>query len=146
MKYNDDGTIKEIKVKSFDTLPVGAEVDYDGETVPTGWTEVADPNTYGTEEVRIGTWFGKPLYRKVVVIDNLTFETLTDYAHGISNVDYIFFENVFGQGENYTRPLMMRVSGNQTITVSREYINYNVLNSYYINKIVAIVCYTKTTD
>ena len=42
MKYNDNGTIKEIKVKSFDTLPVGTEVDYDGETVPSGWTEVDD--------------------------------------------------------------------------------------------------------
>ena len=40
MKYNDDGTIKEIKVKSFDTLPVGAELDYDGTTVPSGWTEI----------------------------------------------------------------------------------------------------------
>ena len=45
MKYNDDGTIKEIKVKAFDTLPVGAEVDYNGETVPDGWTEVDDVET-----------------------------------------------------------------------------------------------------
>ena len=40
MKYNDNGTYKDIYVKSFDTLPVGTEVDYDGETVPTGWTEI----------------------------------------------------------------------------------------------------------
>ena len=46
MKYNDDGTIKEIKVKSFDTLPVGSEVDYDGSVVPDGWTEVDDTNEY----------------------------------------------------------------------------------------------------
>lgn len=39
MKYNDNGEYKDIYVKSFDTLPVGTEVDYDGETVPTGWTE-----------------------------------------------------------------------------------------------------------
>ena len=67
MKYNDNGTYKDIYVKAFDTLPVGTEVDYDGETVPSGWTEVADPNTYSTNEVKIGTWIdGKPLYRKVI--------------------------------------------------------------------------------
>jgi hypothetical protein len=41
MKYNDNGEYKDIYVKSFDTLPVGTEVDYDGNTVPTGWSEVS---------------------------------------------------------------------------------------------------------
>lgn len=66
MKYNDNGTYKDIYVKAFDTLPVGTEVDYDGSTVPSGWTEVADPNTYSTDEVRIGTYLDKPLYRKTI--------------------------------------------------------------------------------
>lgn len=58
MKYNDDGTIKEIKVKSFDTLPVGSEVDYDGSVVPDGWTEV--------EEVgEITTSYGTLYYTKI---------------------------------------------------------------------------------
>ena len=68
MKYNDNGTYKDIYVKSFDTLPVGTEVDYDGNTVPTGWTEIADiqPGVYSTAETICGTWLGKPLYRKVI--------------------------------------------------------------------------------
>lgn len=41
MKYNDNGTYEDIYVKTFDTLPVGTEVDYDGNTVPSGWSEVA---------------------------------------------------------------------------------------------------------
>ena len=40
MKYNDNGEYKDIYIKTFDTLPVGTEVDYDGETVPDGWSEV----------------------------------------------------------------------------------------------------------
>ena len=40
MYYNDDGEIKEIKVKSYDTLPVGTIVEYDGDTIPEGWEEV----------------------------------------------------------------------------------------------------------
>ena len=44
MKYNDNGTYKDIYVKAFDTLPVGTEVDYDGNTVPDGWEEVYSDN------------------------------------------------------------------------------------------------------
>ena len=45
MKYNDNGEYKDIYVKTFDTLPVGAEVDYDGSVVPDGWTEVDEVET-----------------------------------------------------------------------------------------------------
>ena len=38
MKYNDNGEYNNIYVKSFDTLPVGTEVDFDGDSVPSGWT------------------------------------------------------------------------------------------------------------
>ena len=53
MKYNDNGEYKDIYIKTFDTLPVGTEVDYDGETVPTGWSEISgyeevDPTDYIT--------------------------------------------------------------------------------------------------
>ena len=51
MKYNDNGTYKDIYVKSFDTLPVGTEVDYDGNTVPTGWTEVPNHADYQIQKV-----------------------------------------------------------------------------------------------
>lgn len=42
MKYNDNGEYKDIYVKTFDTLPVGTEVDYDGSVVPDGWTDTTD--------------------------------------------------------------------------------------------------------
>ena len=42
MKYNDNGTYKDIYVKTFDTLPVGTEVDYDGERVPRGYVQVSE--------------------------------------------------------------------------------------------------------
>lgn len=50
MKYNDNGTYKDIYIKSFDTLPIGTEVDYDGDTAPTGWTEISEVIT-GTLEM-----------------------------------------------------------------------------------------------
>lgn len=46
MKYNDNGTYKDIYVKAFDTLPVGAEIEYNGQVIPNGWEQVV-----GYEEV-----------------------------------------------------------------------------------------------
>ena len=44
MKYRDPqtGEFKDITVKVADTLPIGAEVDYDGTTVPNGWEQIED--------------------------------------------------------------------------------------------------------
>ena len=70
IKYKNNGTYKYIVVKVGDTLPIGAEIDYEGSIVPNGWEEVDDPNTYSTDEIRIGTYLDKPLYRKVFEITN----------------------------------------------------------------------------
>ena len=58
MKYNDNGEYKDIYIKTFDTLPVGAEVDYDGDSVPDGWEEVGitDFQSKVTFNETIGSW------------------------------------------------------------------------------------------
>ena len=88
MKYNDNGTYKDIYVKTFDTLPVGAEVDYDGSVVPDGWTEVLDvqPSVYSADETICGTWLGKPLYRKVYDIGNLPNASLKHVQAGVTGI------------------------------------------------------------
>ena len=43
--YNDNGTATQFKATTYDTLPVGTEVDYDGETVPSGWSEIDEYDT-----------------------------------------------------------------------------------------------------
>ena len=42
MKYKDNGQWKEIYVKALDSMPVGTEVDFDGQTsdIPVGWERV----------------------------------------------------------------------------------------------------------
>ena len=43
MKYRDeDGNFQELYFKASDTLPIGTEVDYDGDTAPFGWEEIDD--------------------------------------------------------------------------------------------------------
>lgn len=53
MKYRDeDGNFQEVYFKATDTLPIGTEVDYDGEEVPFGWEEIDDPGQYVTRKIR----------------------------------------------------------------------------------------------
>ena len=91
MKFKDPitGEYKELFLKASDTLPIGAIVDYDGDEVPVGYEKVTGANDYTEEEHVIGTWFGKPLYRKVVPVNFSTSSTSAETPHGISNIDYI---------------------------------------------------------
>ena len=57
IKYKDSttGQMKPLGVKVEDTLPVGTEVDYDGQDIPEGWVEIDDvlwenPNPSATSE------------------------------------------------------------------------------------------------
>lgn len=94
-KDSTTGQMKPIGVKVEDTLPVGTEVDYDGQDIPEGWEEVDDPNEYSTTETVVGTWLGKPLYRKVVeyanttTIGNDSSTTNININHNISNLEKI---------------------------------------------------------
>lgn len=56
---------------ALDELPIGSVIRYDGEDIPEGWEEVEDNsnNVYSTEEQMIGTYLGKPLYRRVFMFN-----------------------------------------------------------------------------
>ena len=72
-KDSTTGQMKPLGVKVEDTLPVGTEVDYDGQDIPEGWIEIDNPNEYSTTEKVVGKWIdGKPLYRKTFEISSTT--------------------------------------------------------------------------
>ena len=157
MKYNDNGEYKDIYIKSFDTLPVGTEVDYDGETVPTGWTEVADPNTYSTDEVRIGTWIdGKPLYRKVVETTTPVVSTEGTLVNksvsvGVSNVDFIYIDKaiIIGGGNYNANAVVSNMAFTYGVRFEVNPSNITIYgNSTTFSNLPAkvVVEYTKTTD
>ena len=61
MKYNDNGEYKDIYIKTFDTLPVGAIVEYTGSTIPDGWTDIGNNQIQKTSQyIEGGT--GLPSY------------------------------------------------------------------------------------
>ena len=68
MKYRDPetGEFKELYVKAADTLPVGTEVDYDGDEVPAGWEEVED---HIGEFIQVGLAFERSIPSEVTTVN-----------------------------------------------------------------------------
>lgn len=108
----------------------------------------------GTERV-IGSWFGKPLYRKVIPI---TFPTITDYntvataniAHNIANIKNIISLSGFAGVGIALNQTILNPSGTSTfiranantenITIQSNQKAWSQYTGY------AIIEYTKTTD
>ena len=106
---------------------------------------VKSGDNYSTNETVIGTWInGKPLYRKVVVIDNPSNGT----TFSIDNIDEpinVIWKQAHPTGVffsyNYDGSSMSIISFNST---SKNFIIQ--MRGGFEGKIVIIVEYTKTTD
>lgn len=161
MKYRDEqGNIKELRVKAQDNLPIGSIVDYDGEEVPEGYIEVEDENNiYDGEERVIGTWFGKPLYSKTIFFQNVQ---LGSVNHNIPNIEKIWIDLSktywISQDETFTAPFFYTGinTGNEqqmvnnymslARAVTKTEIQFNMGNIPVFNNIYITLNYTKTTD
>ncbi len=88
------GNLETVYVKALDSMPVGAEIDFDGDSadIPAGWKLVG--NNYSTSEIKTGqTWIdGKPIYRKCFNGFNFT-----NGQTMVSNVSS--FVNAYGLGD-----------------------------------------------
>ena len=146
-KDSTTGQMKPLGVKVEDTLPVGTEVDYDGQDIPEGWVEIDDPNTYSTEEQRIGTWIdGKPIYRKVFTG---TFENDTNFHQIASNV-----ENLINVGGTTAGRHFSYFINTTTMTGETDFVIFNGNLNYRLRAYDRLggqdynlfAEYTKTTD
>ena len=129
IKYKDPttGQFKDISVKVADSLPIGTEVDYDGETVPTGWEQVDNPNDYSTTETRIGTWIdGKPVYRKVINFGALPNATYKNVSHGIEDLDFVVDYYAMAKHSGYKNTFRIPFSAGTTVEAN---ISMNVTNN-----------------
>lgn len=110
--------------------------------------------TYSTNETRIGTWMGKPLYRKVLSTIGLSGETKKSINHNITNPDKIWIAGgfIYSAARVVTLP-MVGYNGDlaQKVDVWVETIE-NVVKLYSnggwgnIWTFYIIINYTKTTD
>lgn len=110
--------------------------------------------TYSTNETRIGTWMGKPLYRKVLSTVGLAGETKKAIAYNITNPDKIWIVGGFVYSDRRVVTLpMVGYDGDitQKIDVWVE-TQENVVKLYSNGgwgndwTFYVIINYTKTTD
>ena len=100
---------------------------------------------YSTDEIKIGTWIdGKPIYRKVVVIDNPS----NGMTFSIDNID-----EPINASWTQVRNSLLCFSYNSNVS-EHSRISFNITSKNFVitmgdgfsGKMVAIVEYTKTTD
>lgn len=155
----DDNDWTEVSIKSL--------IDSANTKIAELNSKVANIGTYSTTETVIGTWFGKPLYRKVIQLSTSSFGTGTategatiTIAHNISNIEIITHKTNILWIRN-TNPLQFRpfpsvLFSNSAWDGQVYYTNANIifeigatlLNQIRTNTsaIYAILEYTKTTD
>ena len=113
---------------------------------------VVAPEIYDDQERVIGTWFGKPLYRKVIEVNQ--YSGNFNVIHNIENLDYV--TNFYGT--------FKRKDGVQTVTTAVAVDNYNIkifdmtstqfsvnvgqnlTDNLAVEKCMVTLEYTKTTD
>ena len=152
MKYRYNDTWNDFAAKVGDTLPIGTIVDYDGDTVPTGYEEV---NSYSTSEVKTGdTWIdGKPIYRKVIEIGALPNNYYKSVNHNILNLNKViklYMIVHISDGTFYQANMQGTTTlfGGNTVTVRGNTTQIQVATTadYSTHTGYAIIEYTKTTD
>ena len=151
MKYKDENdNWVDITLPSLDSMPVGTEVDFDGDVddIPVGWEETTNPESYSTIEVKTNkVWIdGKPIYRRVWTGNTPTSSTVIDT---IANFDKAI--NIYGTyKDNYSNFTPIQVYGStgcipQVNADGRVYLTPKTdgdKNKPYL----LIIEYTKTTD
>lgn len=112
-------------------------------------------NTYSTTETIVGTWLGKPLYRKVFNFTTTSSTyTFTTYNTGLTNIGIAFIDGGYIDKNGVRTPLnIARIHSNQIYNndyswfrMNTENINYEVGDSQASADAYVFVCYTKTTD
>lgn len=114
MKYSDNGTFKDIYVKASDTLPVGAEVEFDGENIPGGYEVSTNPNLFdGTTIVS-----GKGLNGTTGQPYDASSRSYYEYMEALENRTYILKDITPASICFYdsTQTFISSVSGEMTFT------------------------------
>ena len=137
MKYKENGQFKPIYVKALDSMPVGTEVDFDGQAsdIPVGWEEVNINNLFFTETDTTNSltaWTDTPIC-----------EIQLNKGLYIINGDF-FLNNQNYLTTSYMLSLRDATHGNTAITRTLMN-NYSNANYGCANNVTSIVNITETT-
>lgn len=103
---------------------------------------------YSNDEVVVGEYLGKPLYRKVVDCGYLPNNAIKNVIHGISNAEYVTIKGTASDGASAFPLPRVHPSTNLSISLEINGTNITLYDQYNFSSYKAEVTleYTKTTD
>ena len=111
IKYKDNGEYKDIVVKIGDTLPIGAEMDYEGNVVPNGWEEITDSFS-GTLAENVSKTFSLKPYTNYILV-------ATSYGQGSASINTNVFIVTTGQNASKTsQAIKVGGSNSELLTIN----------------------------
>lgn len=142
--YQSSSLANEYKVSASDLNEIKSVVNG-------ACTQIDNSTTYSTTETVIGTWLGKPLYRKVFNIGNLPNAGASTYTTGLTNV---ICQNIWGRAihTNNTMIPIPYVGSSIDFCVHCNFTSDNKIaigtNNNDRSQFVGVIVleYTKTTD
>lgn len=125
-----------------------------------GYTQeyINNLGTYSTDEIRIGTWFGKPLYRKSIVKTGQTVNNNTTISLGVQNAEDItkYYYSFKNRSTNFFHGQIVYEASSSPILYMNTKIEDGDIKFYFVGddyftadanrKWVFTAEYTKTTD
>ena len=152
---NENAEILDInKVTDSNMNEIKAVVNNNDDEMITINTNLTNATTYSTDEIRVGTWMGKPLYRKVFT-GTLNNSSVVSVNISELNCEICYFKNGFlisAGGPTYPIPYEYGDDSLNTtceINISQsifKLMNGNSSSSYTRGTYYIILEYTKTTD
>lgn len=139
-------------LKEFKDLP-NTDTPINADNLNNNFNELNRANTYSTEEQVIGTWMGKPLYRKSMVITE-GFNTEMLIKHGIDAFGELIdvTATIYNHSAWHKMPAIYApdiatyVSSAYSVSENDVFITMSGSVAYAASKINVTIEYTKTTD
>lgn len=114
---------------------------------------VTNVTTYSTDEIRVGTWMNKPLYRKVLLFNNISGTggdySIAEYNLNIDEIAWFTAHMVQLSNKQYEMPYYVSSTDKLRILVQVSSDNIIIQKGSSMsdtNKVTIILYYTKTTD
>ena len=142
------GNLETVYVKALDSMPVGTQIEFTGDTIPTGWEEV---NDYSTTEIDTGKkWIdGSTIYRKVFDITSPNVLTTTKVCEAPAGSTIINYWGYIEGNYNARYPLNVNFSSSDFVysyVADGNGINLRIGLDAYKNKPMKVVLeYTKSS-
>lgn len=144
---NENAEIPDInKVTDSNMNEIKAVVNNNDDDMITINTNLTNATTYSTTETVVGTWMGKPLYRKVINFGTLPNINVKYVNHNIENMETVI--NLYGIFNDSTYQIKIPAGGdyNSNIQTTDTQIGIGTPQNLTSFSGYVIIEYTKTTD